>query len=63
MSTWSNSEYVCVNAENLADYYNLLVYKHFNANFVALNLSVLGKTEVSHSYVIQPEFRKCWDIF
>ncbi len=43
MSTWSNSEYVCVNAENLADYYNLLVYKHFNANFVALHLSVLGK--------------------
>ncbi len=34
---------MCVNAENLADYYNLLVYKHFNANFVARYHSVLGK--------------------
>ncbi len=36
----SNPEYLCVNADNLADYYPLPVYKRFDANFVALHHSV-----------------------
>lgn len=36
----SSPHYLCVNAENLADYYPLPIYKRFDANFVALHHSV-----------------------